>query len=316
MSVGEGHKTLTVGLSIVALATAWQAVGTVIIGALSTPSVSAILSFAAFASAAAYCGLQAAVSKRVGPIREMLRERTARRLVLVQNTMTAGVFVSFYFSLAFVPATVASVVEAGIGPLVAAVLTVQRGRFGAARRYVFPSLMTGVTAVIVVLSLSSSSRAAAAYPVGLVLAACAGVCGVGVVLCSMKLVALGFNATDINATRFHGAWLVSGIAVLLSGLPRDSSALPVMLLVGVALGAAPLVVLQFGITRSQPLPTELVMSSLPALVFVGESIIGRGFDITIATWMVALLVCSVFAVFAERRYAETSGSSASSGLSS
>lgn len=298
------RQTLTLGLSIVAVATTWQAAGTAAIGALSTPAVSAVLSFIAFASAALFCSTQAAVSGRGTHLRELLRDRVSGGFVLLQNAMTAGVFVCFYFSLAFVPATAASVIEAGIGPLVAASAMVRFSTPDAARRFLFPTLTAVIAAIIVVLSLASSSHAAHTQGVGVLLAVCAGLCGVGVVLCSMKLVGCGFTATDINATRFHGAWLVSGIAVLLSGLPNDAASMPVLFIVGIALGAAPLVVLQYGITRSTPLPTELVMSSLPALVFLSESLIRRSFEVDIALWMGALLACSVLAVLTEQRHTD------------
>ncbi|MFT4157118.1 MAG: DMT family transporter [Microbacterium sp.] len=304
MVAGVRRATLITGLTIVAIATAWQAIGTAIIGALSTPAVSAVLSFIAFASAAVYCTAHALISGRGALIRGLLRAGTSLRLVIVQNIMTAGVFVCFYFCLAFVPATAASVIEAGIGPLVAALATVRLGRVGSARRFIFPLVTALIAAVIVVLSLEASSRHASTHFVGVLLAICAGLCGVGVVLCSMKLVERGFTATGINATRFHGAWIVSGVAVIAGGVPQEAVNLPLLLIVGVALGAAPLVVLQFGITRSQPLPTELVMSSLPALVFVSESIITQTFDGGTATWMLALLACSALAVFSEQRYAK------------
>ncbi|WP_433584960.1 hypothetical protein [Microbacterium hydrocarbonoxydans] len=307
------RSTLAVGLALVAVATVWQAAGTAIIGALSTPAISASLSFIAFISAALFCAINALALGRGPTLRALLGDAASLRLILTQNAMTAGVFVCFYFSLAFIPATAASVIEAGIGPLIAAVATVRLTADGAWRRFVFPALTAAVATVIVVLSLSASERPAHANGTGVLLAFCAGLCGVGVVLCSMKMVERGFTATDINATRFHGAWLVSGVAVLWGGVPTDLSGLPLLVIVGVTLGAAPLIALQYGITRSRPLPTEVVMSSLPALVFIGESLITRRFDTNVALWMLALLACAILAVVAEQRHASRAAPTVSTG---
>jgi len=293
--------TNRVPLAIVALSTIWQAVGTVVIGDAMTERTSTLSSFIAFGSAALLCTLQAAFGGMLPRLLLRLREPRTFTLLLLMNVATAGVFVSFYVALAYLPATSVSVLEAGCAPIVVAVIVaLHQRRRGSARTLVAPVAVLTLSTVIAWQVISREEAATTTLWFGVGLAVFAGASGACVVLLSGALSRAHLSPSEVNAARFHLAWVVSGVAYLLNGtagaLPTNIGSLAV---VSVTLGAAPLIVLQYGLSRAQPVTSELIMSTLPALVF-GAGALRSGYaDPTTALLMAGLVVISVVYVLVE-----------------
>lgn len=299
-------------IGIVAASTIWQAAGTVLLAQILTPSTATLSTFAAFGAAAVLCVLHALCS---GAIPSLLRHLHRSRVVWLlfgMNVATAGVFVSFYVALAYLPPLSVSVLEAGLAPLVVSLFaapTVENRR--RSRRLFVPVAVLATSIVIAVRSLSLDESGSSTHLVGVVLACLAGLSGAGVVLLSVQLNRAGLTAVHANASRFHLAWLISGIFYLLapscSLVPRDLLPLAAA---SILLGSLPLVALQFGIATANPVASELVLASLPALVFVMALLSGEPFDLPTLGLMTVLLVIAAFSLRREAKSSRPSKSPA------
>lgn len=298
-------QTSRSGASIVAFATLLQAVGTAVVGVIATPAIAPVVSFCAFFAAAVFC--VGYISLR-GDFRALSVRFHNRRFVLLAvavNAMSAVTFVGFFLSLAYIPATAASVLEAGVCPVVAFLATFRKRAGGFAAGLASSGGILLLAVVIALVELSSSAPNPGSTLFGCSLAIVAGVSGAGIVLVSVAFASEGVSAMQVNAIRFHGAWVLSGAILVFSGGPAISTGeWATSSAVGAFLGALPLIVLQFGVARSSPMTTELIMSALPGLVFLTDAAIAKSFDPVVAVLLCALIGLSAVAAWLELR-AET-----------
>ncbi|BDZ48381.1 hypothetical protein GCM10025867_06220 [Frondihabitans sucicola] len=294
-------------LAIVAASTLWQAVGTVVIARVITAGTAPLSSFLAFAAAAVICVVQAFLRGALPGLNRHVRCRSTLLVLVGMNAATAGVFVAFFSALVYLPPTSVSVLEAGSAPLIVTIAVASRSR----RRLRLRTVAAPVCVVIVSVGIAARSilvdgtRGAETW-LGLALAVFAGFSGAFVVLFSVELSKAGLTAVQVNASRFHLAWIVSGLVFLLGtrGGSLVSPDIPRLVFVSVLLGAAPLIVLQYGLGRANPVSSELVLSSLPALVFLTEVLLARRFDPLTAALMVVLLAVSACSLVAQLRVAQ------------
>lgn len=260
-------------LVIVAGSTVWQAVGTVAIARVISPETSTLAAFLAFGAAAAFCVAQAAVSRSVGSLVRLASDRRVLRLLLCMNAATAGVFVTFYAALAYLPPLAVSVLEAGSAPFIVAVVVGLRREGSLGRAAAMPALVGVLSIVIAGRAIGLDRHHGSESWVGVALAVAAGISGAAVALLSGALHRSGLTVVQVNASRFHLAWIVSGSVFFLGpGHEAGDVDLLGLVLISVSLGGLPLVALQYGLSRARPVSAELVMSSLPALVFLADAV--------------------------------------------
>ncbi|WP_125778222.1 hypothetical protein [Antribacter gilvus] len=297
------QRTGSAGVLVVAAAVVWQGVGTAIVGSTVTPSLATFATFVAFAAAAA-----AAMAARTGirarsgsPVPGSAR-MSLRDAVWI-NVATAGAFVSFYVAVTLVPPTASSVIETGVGPFAVTVLAVLRGG-QTARSLAWPVFVLAACAGVAVLSVGGAQPPGSVGQtvLGVALSVLAGACAVGILLASHRFARSGLGAVDVAAVRFHLAWVVCGalaIPALASGV-ADAAELRGVALTAVLCVAAPILLLQWGITLCPPLPASLVIATLPAVVLATEVLLEGRLDPVLSAAMGLLLVVSVLAALRSR----------------
>ncbi|WP_431791918.1 EamA family transporter [Kocuria palustris] len=297
----KGGRTLsrqTKGTVLVALAVLWQGVGTAVVGATVPPELSTFTTFAAFLTAAALAG--AAFTWRRRGTSAVVRKtpRLPLRDVVVINLLTAGAFSAFYVAATLIPPTAASVIETGLGPVAVSVALMFSGAAGRAR-FAHPLVVLGVSAGVAYLVMSLAGSHTDATAVGIALSVLAGCCAAGVLLNSSRLSGRGVTALHISAVRFHLAWVLSGLIALpivTRLLPDHPGELVSAAVVGVFCIVAPILLLQWGITIAHPVHSALVISTLPAVVLIGDLILGAPAHPALLVGMAVLVAISLMGV--------------------
>jgi drug/metabolite transporter (DMT)-like permease len=296
-------------IAIVSVATLWQAIGTVIVSVSITPQTSLLVTFVAFLAAAIISLALLGRKGRLSTLASKLRSRRALAYLVAMNVVTALVFVSFYTAITLISPTAASVLDAGMGPAVVVIAMFSRnrrpGRVGA---IVVPLVILGLSLAIALVDIAGRAGSFATV-VGLCLASLTGICGASIVLLSRKLASLGFDASEVNATRFHLAWVVSGVGAMfmvgdVGSFSRDAWFL--LTILAIACVALPLMFLQFGISKAPALSSALILSTLPALVFITQTVAYGQANAVVAILMAVLMVTSIASTMFQKSAADHS----------
>lgn len=237
-----------------------------------------LFSFTAFGFSALAFGFAARI-RRTGPrARTFHGERL--RLMMKLNVATAVTFLGFYWSLTLIPASLASAVETGIGPLALAVSGL-RSSTGArqARKPVLGALAL-VLALGVAGRVMSLEQAAPlpAFCLGLAAAAVAGISAASIATLSHRLGRLEVPPVEVTAHRFHLTYVLALAALLFGpgpGVGHASGAhIGFIALVAVFGAALPLFVLQVGMQRTTPFVVTLLASAVPSLTYLMATFVG------------------------------------------
>lgn len=286
----SGHRK---GLLLVIVAVLLQGLGTSVVGVAVRPELSTFTTFAAFLTAAVFAGIAFGVRHQMRPTSSA---KLGLRDIVIVNLVTAGAFSAFYVAATLISPTAASVLETGLGPFVVALATgLTLGRRG--RQLLRPSLVLFISCSIAYVAITSDSDrdASETTVLGLILSVLSGCCAAGALLTSHRLSAHGVTALQISAVRFHLAWLVCGIIAvptIVKLLPNNAHELWSSAAIGVVCIAIPILLLQWGITLAQPLHAALIMSTLPAVVLVGDLLLGGTINPILVIGMTALVFIS------------------------
>ncbi|MGD3108498.1 hypothetical protein [Streptomyces sp. YGL11-2] len=213
-----------------------------------------------------------------GPV----ERRRTNRLMWLMNLVTATTFLSFYVSLAWIPATLASGIETAVGPLALVVLALV---FRAGER---PTPLVWGTAVALAAaggalawSLTGGADIGWEALAGLGLVTVAGVGASGLALVSKKLGGLGTHPVTVTAHRFHLTYLGAGVLFLLQGGSPHDSGVPLVLipLLGIVAITIPLFILQIGLQRAHPMAAMTILTTLPGMTYLSETLWGGSVDI-------------------------------------
>jgi drug/metabolite transporter (DMT)-like permease len=289
------------GLLLVIVAVLLQGLGTSVVGAAVRPELSTFTTFAAFLTAAVFAGIAFGVSHQMRPTSSA---KLGLRDIIIVNLVTAGAFSAFYVAAILIPPTAASVLETGLGPFVVALATgLAVGRRG--RQLLGPGLVLFISFAIAYVAITSDfdGDASETTILGLILSVISGCCAAGVLLTSHRLSARGVTALQISAVRFHLAWLLCGIIAvptIVKLLPNNTHELWFTAAIGVVCIAIPILLLQWGITLAQPLHAALVISTLPAVVLVGDFLLGGTVNPILVIGMTALVLISRAGVLRSR----------------
>ena len=297
-----GKLTQRTALTCVATGTLGQAAGSVVLGHGVEPGGAVANTLIAFVAAAtisvAVLGPRGA--RRLAAL--LTSVTAARRWSLLLLAATSAVFGGFYLAITMIDAVAVSSLEAGIGPFLALFLFPVRG--GSLRRAAAPSIVLLLSVVVVLLVLGGAGAQPASAAIGLAVTAVVGVAGVVIVLASQRLRAHGLTATDINVVRFVGSSvlfaLIAGPVLLVGGPPVGVRPIVALLLI-----ALPFLVLQIGIVHGDPLRNELVMSSLPALVYVGSSLRESTWSLALGGVMLAVLAVATIGALVDASHRTT-----------
>lgn len=260
-----------IGTLIVAVAVIWQGIGTSIVGKLVDPSHSTFLTFSAFLTAAGISLLTYLFTRKRNSStpRPWMSWKTALSL----NVFTAGAFCLFYISATMVPPAAASVIETGIGPLIVALIMVKMAKNATALKTLLTPVLVVLLAFIFVAL--QDIHYDPLTTVGILLAVLAGSSAVGVLYSSQAAVREGAGVLQIAATRFHLAWVVSGIIVFFTAQNSLSDS-DFFQNIGLSILCVtlPILLLQWGITLASPLASSLVIAWLPAIVLGTDVLLG------------------------------------------
>ncbi len=195
------------------------------------------------------------------------------KTALSLNVFTAGAFCLFYISATMVPPAAASVIETGVGPLIVALILVKMAKNTTTLKALFTPVLVILLAFIFVVIQDIQYETVTV--VGILLAVLAGSSAVGVLYSSRAAVREGENVLQIAATRFHLAWVVSGIIIFFTAqdalLGSDFFQNIGLSILCVTL---PILLLQWGITIASPLASSLVIAWLPAIVLGTDVLLG------------------------------------------
>ncbi|GAU68740.1 Syd protein [Streptomyces sp. NBRC 110611] len=231
------------------------------------------------------------------------------RLMLLMNLVTATTFVSFYVSLAWIPATLASGLETAVGPLALALLTLTL-RLGERPRPRVWGTAAALAAAGGALAWSLTDGADLDWSAlaGLGLVIVAGVGASGLALVSKALGGLGADPVTVTAHRFHLTYLGAGALFLLQGhSPHDSGIPPALIpLLGVVAITIPLFVLQIGLQRAHPMAAMTILTTLPGLTYLSETLWGGSVNIA-SLALTGLLVVLAAVSATPRRSGEGDG---------
>ncbi|KNX38725.1 hypothetical protein [Luteipulveratus halotolerans] len=280
---------------LVALAVVGQGVGTSVVGHEVSTAQSDTVVFLAFATAA-IAALSAAVASRAP-----LMVVTVPDIIRL-NVFSAGAFALFYVAATMTLPSAASVIETATAPvLVVAAGLVRRTDGVAVRHRVIAAALNGIACVwAVVIAVRASTGSGQSWLPPL-LALAAGACALGVLTTTRRLVQSGTPTTVVNAWRFHGCWLASGIAVLLS--PDDqggSLALWQLLALGFCCITVPIVLLQYGIGRAEVMASASVIAVLPGIVLLTDVAYGAVDLLVLGPVVLAVMAAGVSLVPAGR----------------
>ncbi|MFF5372886.1 hypothetical protein [Streptomyces sp. NPDC013187] len=235
--------------------------------------------------------------------RRLRRGRTpaapgTRGLLMAMNVVTAVTFLSFYASLTWVPATLATGVETAIGPIVLGLL----GLAGQGRRVSRQGWFAAVVLVLLGVAIGQRFTADGAVgpgtAVGLALVIVAGVGAPVLALLSAELGRRGVDPVYVTAHRFHLTYLCGGLLLLLVGGPGGdhTGELLTMLLTGVLAVTLPLFALQAGLQRTDPMVAMVLLTTLPGVTYLAETAFHGSFDAVALAQICALILVAVWYV--------------------
>ncbi|OLZ67831.1 hypothetical protein AV521_23410 [Streptomyces sp. IMTB 2501] len=260
----------------------------------------------AFVTATVACGALHAVRSRRTTRRPTPRGRGTVRLMALMNLATAVTFLGFYVSLAWVPAALASSVQSGVGPLAVICTGLVRGegRPGPGRVAAALGLLVLSGAIALRLDGRAGTLDGAALG-GTALVALSGVSAALLARLSRQLGQAGAEPTWVMTHRFHLTYVCAGALLFLGagGTASAGPALPLMALTALGAVALPLLLLQIGLQRAEPLSAMVLLSTLPGLVYLSQSLFGGTLDAVTCALIALLIAVAVLAARPERRAA-------------
>ncbi|WP_052868910.1 DMT family transporter [Streptomyces niger] len=265
-------------------------------------SGSLYLACVGFASAAVIFNLVHAVRRRTASAADAAPPRPAGRLLLLMNIVTAVTFLGFYASLAWIPSALASGVEAAVGPLAVALLALTgHGRRASPRGWLAAVLLIALGAAVAV-SLSGGASSGQGMLLGLALVVVAGFGASALAVISGELGRRGVDPVRTTAHRFHLTYLAGAALLMVQGGPGEQWAqqLPAMLLTGLAAVTAPLFLLQVGIQRADSMIAMVLLTTVPGLTYLAETVFHGGFDELTFALIVGLIAVAVWAALPGR----------------
>ncbi|KOX04361.1 hypothetical protein ADK65_04185 [Streptomyces sp. NRRL B-1140] len=221
-----------------------------------------------------------------------------RGLLVVMNVVTAVTFLSFYASLTWVPATLATGVETAMGPVVLALLgLVGQGR-RVSRQGWFAAVVLVLLGVVIGQRFTADGAVGPGAAAGLALVVVAGVGAPLLALVSAELGRRGVDPVYVTAHRFHLTYLCGGLLLLLVGGPGGNwtGELLTMLLTGVLAVTLPLFALQAGLQRTDPMVAMVLLTTLPGVTYLAETVFHGSFDAVALALICALILVAVWYV--------------------
>ncbi|MGW0130349.1 hypothetical protein [Streptomyces sp. NPDC003299] len=222
----------------------------------------------------------------------------ATGLLLAMNVVTAVTFLSFYASLTWVPATLATGVETAVGPMVLVLL----GLAGRGRRASRQGWFAAGGLVLLGIALARRFTEGGAFGPGLVaglgLVLVAGVGAPVLALVSAELGRRGVDPVYVTAHRFHLTYLAGGVLLLAVGGAggEGTGRLPGLLLTGVLAVTLPLFWLQTGLQRTDPMVAMVLLTTLPGITYLAECAFHGSFDAVSLALICALVVVALWYV--------------------
>lgn len=201
-------------------------------------------------------------------------------VVIIVNGTTALMWLSFLYSLKFIPPAVAAAINAGIIPIATyAILKVKDPKCLPARVSLFrySMLLLAVMGLMVTTIMQSNGVVKlSSYIVGFL---CVVISGATTALNNVYIKDLfisGFNAKEVMAIRFYGIIILSSVMLLLSKNSIDYAvALSYELFFAAALGMVlPLYLLQKGIALTKPTDAAVLMALGPVVTYCLQTIVG------------------------------------------
>ncbi|WP_037603362.1 hypothetical protein [Streptacidiphilus rugosus] len=237
---------------------------------------------------------------RPAPEPEPERRRLLLGLMVRMNLATAVTFLGFYLSLAWVPAALASSVQSGVGPLAVICIGLAAKEKAPARsRTAYAAVLLALSLAVAVLLDGRVASLSPAALAGTVLVAVSGASAALLARLSRRLGRAGADPTWVMAHRFHLTYLCAGGVLLVRGtggkLVAGHIPLPVMAVVALAAVALPLLLLQIGLQRADPLAAMVLLSMLPGLVYLTQAVLGGGFRPAPAVLIGALVLVAALA---------------------
>lgn|GEM_PF-1459378 len=286
-------KTATAGAAIVAVAVIWQGIGTALVSHTISPALGTFSTFTAFLLAAGIGVVAKAVTTRQTTAAAGPAPRMSRSEILVLNLVTAGAFACFYVAATLVPATAASVIETGLGPI--AVALAMLSGTNKTRALLHPTIVLLAAGAVAVSVFAVATVEPALRITGILLSTIAGACAAGVLLISRRLAGRGIDALSISAARFHLAWILCGVIALPTVLDAHQSVQALLGAAGISVISIslPILLLQWGITKAKPLASAFIISALPAVVLTADTFLGAALTPTIAVTMGILVIVLV-----------------------
>ncbi|MFF9107400.1 hypothetical protein [Streptomyces sp. NPDC014805] len=248
----------------------------------------------------------------------------ATGLLLAMNVVTAVTFLSFYASLTWVPATLATGVETAVGPMVLVLL----GLAGRGRRASRQGWFAAGGLVLLGIALAWRFTEGGAFGPGLVaglgLVLVAGIGAPVLALVSAELGRRGVDPVYVTAHRFHLTYLTGGVLLLAVGGPGGDGTgrLSGLLLTGVLAVTLPLFWLQTGLQRTDPMVAMVLLTTLPGITYLAECAFHGSFDAVSSALICTLVVVALWYVRVSAKAApapdpaQASGGSVASGASS
>ncbi|GAA1198839.1 hypothetical protein GCM10009664_73730 [Kitasatospora gansuensis] len=229
------------------------------------------------------------------PDRGAEQRGTVRKLIVLMNLATAVTFLGFFSALAWVPAALATSVQSGIGPLaVVCIALIRRESAPAAGRLAGALGLLGLSVLIAVRLNPEPGALSLPMVGGTLLVAVSGVSAALLARISRQLGAAGADPLWVTANRFHFTYLAAGALLLARGGVggtggADRIPLPLMALTALAAVALPLFLLQVGLQRAEPLLAMALLSTLPGITYLSQTVFGGPLD-PVACALIGLLV--------------------------
>lgn len=223
--------------------------------------------------------------------------------ILQLNVFTAITFLAFFLSLTFIPASVSSLIEASVGPIVAVgvsrlLLDDKAKRSDVVCAFLLFFILFGSSFMIL-----DRSGLSVGFFLGAGLSLVAGAAAAVIAVISRGLGLEGINSESVLALRFILAALVSlGFVLLFGKWTWDIGFIATAFSVGFFGIVLPMFLLQQAMQKIKPIFSMIALSAIPGVTYLSEVFLGSKFDNSIFFLMLVCVISSVaYVVFSSRR---------------
>ena len=199
--------------------------------------------------------------------------------ILQLNVLTAIAFLSFFLSLVFIQASVSSLIEASIGPLVAAGASswLLRNKIKLSEILLSSLLFVVLLAASIIILSRSGLHLSDLLGAGLSLAA--GIAAAFIAVVSRKLGLKGVDSESVLALRFILAAIISlGLVFFIGQWNWNIQFIATSLAVAFFGIVFPLLLLQKAMQKIQPIFSMIALSAIPSFTYGFEVFLGSIFD--------------------------------------